>query len=290
MTFHSSILAGTVLTRAAMQSPNYVQGTTGWKISQDGTAEFNNITARGSITATSLTAGSPTGAQIVINQTSGLGTIKFPTNAAEESQASSMNSGRANQGAANEFLALDIIGPAVTGHTDYVWTALNSQAKDGSSNANLSFNYNSGGTNHSIATMDKTQVTFNEPVALNGATTVFNNFAVTGTTTLAGAISNGDVHVNGSLYADNIATGTITFNNSADQTVVYTGNITFPVTYRAIPLVFMTAQNDAFGATSTIYMCQPTAITTTGCQVKFYRNTSTGASGQTFAFFIICLA
>lgn len=290
MSFHSSILAGTVLTRAAMQSPNYVQGATGWKISQDGTAEFNNITARGAITATSLTAGSATGAQVIIDQTSGLGRIRFPTNASEESQVSSMNSGRGNQGLVNEYLALDIIGPAVTGHTDYLWTAWNSQTADGSSNANISFNYNSAGSNHSIATMDKTQITFNEPFAMNGASTVFNNFAVTGTSTVTSLTASSDVHVNGSLYASNIVVGNITLNNSADITQVYTGTFSFGVTFRGIPQVFVTAQNDAFGATSTIYMCQPTAITTTGCQLKYYRNTSTGATGQTFAVMAISLA
>ena len=41
------VVGGTVLRRAAVQSPNYVPGTSGWTINQDGSAEFNNLTIRG---------------------------------------------------------------------------------------------------------------------------------------------------------------------------------------------------------------------------------------------------
>lgn len=47
--FASSILAGTTLVRAAIQSPNYVPGVSGWTINQDGSAEFNSVTVRGQL-------------------------------------------------------------------------------------------------------------------------------------------------------------------------------------------------------------------------------------------------
>lgn len=47
MTFRSSILGGINLIRAAIRSPNYVPGSLGWTINQDGSAEFNNIVIRG---------------------------------------------------------------------------------------------------------------------------------------------------------------------------------------------------------------------------------------------------
>jgi len=50
MTFRSSILAGVNLVRAAIRSPNYVSGSSGWTINQDGSAEFNNIVIRGGTT------------------------------------------------------------------------------------------------------------------------------------------------------------------------------------------------------------------------------------------------
>lgn len=39
--------ASNELTRASMESPNYVHGVSGWTINKDGTAEFNNLTVRG---------------------------------------------------------------------------------------------------------------------------------------------------------------------------------------------------------------------------------------------------
>jgi len=44
---NNPIVGGTVLRIPAIQSPNYIAGTSGWAIFQDGTAEFNNVTVRG---------------------------------------------------------------------------------------------------------------------------------------------------------------------------------------------------------------------------------------------------
>lgn len=49
--FQSNVVAGTVLVRSAIQSPNYVAGVSGWTINQDGSVEFNNAVIRGSIIA-----------------------------------------------------------------------------------------------------------------------------------------------------------------------------------------------------------------------------------------------
>jgi len=46
--FRNSILAGTVLVREAVQSPNYATGNAGWIIRQDGTAEFADLVIRSS--------------------------------------------------------------------------------------------------------------------------------------------------------------------------------------------------------------------------------------------------
>jgi hypothetical protein len=56
VTFRNPILGGTVLRRAAIQSPNFVTGKTGWQIAQSGSAEFNAATIRGgtTISGTSL--------------------------------------------------------------------------------------------------------------------------------------------------------------------------------------------------------------------------------------------
>jgi hypothetical protein len=53
--FGNPIVAGTTLVRPAIQSPNYVAGSTGWTVKQDGSAEFNNLTLRGQYIASDYT-------------------------------------------------------------------------------------------------------------------------------------------------------------------------------------------------------------------------------------------
>jgi len=49
MPFSNPIVAGSTLVRPAIQSPDYVAGVSGWAIKRDGTAEFNDVTVRGTI-------------------------------------------------------------------------------------------------------------------------------------------------------------------------------------------------------------------------------------------------
>lgn len=46
------VIGGTVLRRQAIESPNFVHGVSGWTINQDGSAEFNNLTIRGTFNGT----------------------------------------------------------------------------------------------------------------------------------------------------------------------------------------------------------------------------------------------
>lgn len=59
---NQAITGGTVLRSPAVQSPNFVADLTGWIIRQDGSAEFNNGTFRGSIEVGPLT-----GAHFIVN-------------------------------------------------------------------------------------------------------------------------------------------------------------------------------------------------------------------------------
>lgn len=47
MPFKNYLVAGTVLKREAIQSPNYAAGSTGWIINRDGSVEFNDAVLRG---------------------------------------------------------------------------------------------------------------------------------------------------------------------------------------------------------------------------------------------------
>lgn len=59
------LVGGTVLRRAAIQSPNFVTGVSGWTVKQDGSSEFNNVTVRGTVTASRF-IGNGNGQEIVI--------------------------------------------------------------------------------------------------------------------------------------------------------------------------------------------------------------------------------
>lgn len=49
MTFTDPVVAGTTLIRAAIRSPDYVPGVSGWSINRDGSAEFNDAVFRGEV-------------------------------------------------------------------------------------------------------------------------------------------------------------------------------------------------------------------------------------------------
>lgn len=51
MPYKDPLTADTVLVRGAIQSPNYVPGVSGWIVRQNGTAEFSDLIARGTIVA-----------------------------------------------------------------------------------------------------------------------------------------------------------------------------------------------------------------------------------------------
>ena len=57
MAFTDPIVAGDELVRAAINSSNYVQGQSGWRVARDGSAEFNDLTVRNSINVNSIVLG-----------------------------------------------------------------------------------------------------------------------------------------------------------------------------------------------------------------------------------------
>lgn len=50
--FSNPVFGGNVLIRPAVKSPNYQPGVQGWQIARDGSAEFNNLTLRGTFVGT----------------------------------------------------------------------------------------------------------------------------------------------------------------------------------------------------------------------------------------------
>ena len=77
------VVGGTALRRAAIRSPNYVAGLTGWTINIDGSAEFNNLTIRGTFkgndfildaTGFYLYSGAPALGNLILSVTAAAGT------------------------------------------------------------------------------------------------------------------------------------------------------------------------------------------------------------------------
>ena len=65
--FENPIIAGTgALIREQIKSPNYVPGSTGWKVGKDGSAEFANLKARGDIEATTVNVTDPDSSSVRI--------------------------------------------------------------------------------------------------------------------------------------------------------------------------------------------------------------------------------
>jgi hypothetical protein len=65
MAFNDTPVAGTTLTAASIHSPNYAQGASGWSIFKDGSAEFQNVLVRGTITGSQIIGSTITGGTIV---------------------------------------------------------------------------------------------------------------------------------------------------------------------------------------------------------------------------------
>jgi hypothetical protein len=54
MAFSNPVVGGETLIRDSIQSENFEPGVAGWAVNRDGTAEFNDVTARGDIVANSV--------------------------------------------------------------------------------------------------------------------------------------------------------------------------------------------------------------------------------------------
>lgn len=61
MAFRNPAIAGQYLVRPALQSPNYVAGSSGWTVNRDGSAEFNSAVIRGSVSI-----GNPAGQHAIL--------------------------------------------------------------------------------------------------------------------------------------------------------------------------------------------------------------------------------
>jgi hypothetical protein len=83
------VVGSTVLRRPAIQSPNFVTTVSGWTINADGSAEFNNLSIRGTFNGTDFIinssgaffySGTPASGNLISSVTNSAGTDSFGNN------------------------------------------------------------------------------------------------------------------------------------------------------------------------------------------------------------------
>jgi hypothetical protein len=138
MEFGNPIVGLEELIRSAIRSKNYVNGSAGWRIAADGSAEFSTVILRGTGVGIVVVVGPAGNPQVRMGTASTFGYIDFPTNGPVENFVARVLSARHNIGQVNEYATLEIDGPSVdgVGATDRVFQQLSSQNNDGTSNAN----------------------------------------------------------------------------------------------------------------------------------------------------------
>jgi hypothetical protein len=143
MAFENPVVAGEggILIRESIQSPDFVAGVSGWIIRRDGSAEFNDITARGRIEV-----GPTNGPQVVIDSTPFAGFIEFPSNAAFEADSATI---RAQSNEADPVVGLDLrIESATTvNSTDQAYIELSSESQDQATPARLEMGVSGASSN-----------------------------------------------------------------------------------------------------------------------------------------------
>jgi len=208
--FNNSIVAGSNnLIRAAIQSPNYVPGVSGWTVKKDGTVEFNSGTFRGTVVAGQFQgsqfimnnsglffySGTPAAGNLIAAFAPTAGTdsfgnayvqgllvadpasMVFPSGATNERTAAQMLASIGVPHAGAQFSALQIFGGSMTtaGAKDLVYIQFSSGDDDDTSDANLIFRYvDNAGVSHQHAYMDSTGfniVTGSVPGGGGGGTT-----------------------------------------------------------------------------------------------------------------------
>jgi hypothetical protein len=166
------VVGSTILRRPAIQSPDYVPGTSGWAINADGTAEFNNMTLRGTV----IVGDSPH-PQMELVTTGNAGVLLFLFNSA--SFGDGTLAGTVQGSFANVFLN----GPANTavGFTDFAGIVENSS--DGvSSSANGVLVYtDAGGGGHTCLVWDTQGVHIEQTLyGASGTLTIGDNVSMAG--------------------------------------------------------------------------------------------------------------
>lgn len=215
----NKLTAGTMQVGSYIQSQSYVAGTSGWKINADGSAEFSNVTVRGTVAGSTILGGSATTYSSGTGLFAGLdaGTYKFRVGNPSGNRLQWTGS------------ALNIVG-AITGSTISGSTiTVNTAALSGTTMTGSGAVFNSSGT-FAIGN-STTNITF------NGTTMTFNGSVV------------GTANIQAQAVSETV-TGQLTGTNAIAQDILTLFNLpsfTAPAAGRYLVQVVMTVHNFSTG-------------------------------------------
>lgn len=211
--FSQDVIAGTQLVTPSIHSPNFITGVSGWTINLDGSAEFNNLTIRGTFTGTDFIinssgaffySGTPANGNLIASITSANGTDGFGnsyiagiTSYAGATYASLDGGLLAMQGANGQFQQAQIA--AGGSGSSFMSSGLQNNTDIGSEV--LLFSADANDTVNSLVTLSAAIVQ-----VLN-ALTVGTTMTVTGDAQL-----NSTAEVSGTLTVGNGSTSSLVFN------------------------------------------------------------------------------
>lgn len=270
MPFSNPIVGGTILIRPAIQSPDYDAGVAGWSINKDGSAEFNDVTIRGSVGIG--------GEAFYYSPTPGLGNLVASVSAsngvdpfgnpylggvvAYEPSTSAHVRMSANLVARYEYQ------PRKLAAQNYLAGTINTTA-DGSLRGGVSMSSPSypGNTSQASFTMFGGGPTTNDTSILFSADRT--NFSDA-------------VEVTDSLTAGNMEWGTVQTAAPGAGGGTTSANVTFSKTFPAVPRVMITISSTADPGATTI-RAYASAEATTGFTVTCYRSTNAATNIRWFA-------
>lgn len=286
MTFSNPIVGGTTLIRPAIQSPNYVPGTSGWIIKKDGSAELNDLTLRGTFVGTDwiqnsdglfFYEGTPANGNLVGSWTSAVGTDSFGN-----AYLSGLTLYSPSEGTVN--LSIDPGGAMLAEWLDKVnGSSVNIGAGGGAASIELSpptsggAHWQPGTISASVATVfgaNTAQMQIAGPYnQLHPSSPTISLFGSSDTSSSNRVDVNAQqVNVSGNLAAGNIDTGS--FSITPTTASVWTNNlsVSFNKTFSAPPAVVVTPSGGGPGTgSSTVLEWQVTGITTTGFNCRIMR-------------------
>lgn len=293
--FENPLTAGTVLVREDIRSQDFVEGVSGWRIEANGSAEFNDITIRGSDGVPAVIVGPDGEPQVVIYSNGANGVLEFPTNDPNEQTPARIASVVYNQGAAAERMALEIQGPAHDVDSNRLAVQLNSANANGSAPARL--NIFDVATQDLILYLENGRVQVSEilqvapeatastalhVIAANGHTGRLIEADVNGVDKFV-VDASGNTAIAGSVTAANIASGTAQTPAPGGVPAQTSVNVTFAAAFPSTPNIVVTPNSGAANLNTSNIRWAVTNKSTTGFTINCWRDTNAATNFEWFA-------